>query len=151
MTEEIEKVRVAVCGACGRMGQEVVKAIISDIDLELVAAIDVTNVYKDIGEIIINKPLGVNIEKSLKDALIRSNADVIVDFTNPDNVYENAVIALENNVRPVIGTTGLSEFQIEELKSLSEKKHLSALIAPNFTTGDCINDDVRKNCGKNLS
>jgi len=129
------KIKVGVCGACGRMGQEVVKTVINQQDMELVAAIDVNNIGKDIGEITGNKPCGVLVENSLKDALIKSNPDVVVDFTLPDIIFNNAKIALEQGVRPVIGTTGLSDEQVKEIERISREKDISAFIAPNFTTG----------------
>jgi len=135
MTTDTKKIKVAVCGACGRMGQEVIKTVNNQQDMELVAAIDVNNTGKDIGEITGNKPCGVIIENSLKDALLKSKADVVVDFTSPDIIYNSAKIALECGVRPVIGTTGLSDIQVKEIEKLSREKNISALIAPNFTTG----------------
>ena len=112
---ENKKIRVAVSGACGRMGQEVVKAVSSDNDLELVAAIDIANNGKDIGEIVLNKELGIKVQNSLNEVLKNCKIDVVVDFTSPDKVFENTKTVLENNVKPVIGTTGLSEAQLNEL------------------------------------
>ena len=135
MTIDTKRIKVAVCGACGRMGQEVIKAVNDQQDMELVAAIDINNTGKDIGEIIGNKPFGVILESSLKDALLKSKADVVVDFTSPDIIFNSAKIAIDCGVRPVVGTTGLSDEQVKELKKLSQEKNISALIAPNFTTG----------------
>lgn len=129
------KIRVAVCGACGRMGQEVVKAVSNESDLELVTVIDVSNAGKDIGEIIFNKSNGVKIEPTLQDALTSHEVDVVVDFTIPECIFENAKIILAHNVRPVIGTTGLSEEQLNELKTLANEKKIGLLVAPNFAIG----------------
>lgn len=115
-------IKVAVCGSCGKMGQEVVKAVINDSELELVAKIDIVCIGEAIFE---------NIESAMKATQI----DVLVDFTQPKSIFENAKLCLNNGVRPVIGTTGLSDEQIDELKNLSEKNGVSCLIAPNFTTG----------------
>lgn len=114
-------IKVAVCGACGKMGTEVVKAVNADENLELVAKIDICGCNE-----VFN-----NIEEALKSTTI----DVLVDFTQPKSIFENAKYCLNNGIRPVIGTTGLSDEQIEELKQLSKEKNVSALIAPNFTTG----------------
>lgn len=115
-------IKVAVCGSCGRMGQEVVKAVINDSELELVAKIDLICT----GEYIFD---------SIESALKETEIDVLVDFTQPDSIFENAKYCLNNGIRPVIGTTGLSDEQIEELNKLSKEKNVSCLIAPNFTTG----------------
>lgn len=115
-------IKVAVCGACGKMGQEVVKAVLKDPELELVAKIDIICV-------------GESIFGSIEDALKVAKFDVLVDFTQPKSIFENAKFCLNNGICPVIGTTGLTDQQIAELKNLSIKNDVSCLIAPNFTTG----------------
>lgn len=112
-------IRVAVCGANGKMGQEVVKAVSNADDMTLVAQIDIFN-----GQF-----------ATIKDAKDSVEIDVLVDFTQPDSIYENALYCLNNGIKIVVGTTGLSDIQIEELKKLSEEKDTACLIAPNFSTG----------------
>ncbi len=123
-------IRVGVVGAMGKMGQEVVKAVCDDKDLELVCAVDVNEIDSEVCP-----KSEVRVMGDLKSAILAHRPDVMVDFTQPKNVYENAIICLENGVRPVIGTTGLSDAQIEELNALSQAKGLGCLIAPNFSTG----------------
>lgn len=122
-----QKIKVGVSGACGKMGQAVINAVTQEPDLELVTAIDVMNVGQETG--------GVIIEDSLEKALKTKQIDVIVDFTNPELVFKHSKLILENGVRPVIGTTGLTEAQLDELKKLSESKGIGCLIAPNFAVG----------------
>ena len=110
---------IAVCGANGKMGQEVIKAVNNAKDLTLVAKIDI----KD-GEF-----------ASIKDAKESVKIDVLVDFTQPKSIYENAMYCLNNGIKIVIGTTGLTDEQIAELKNLSEKNNIACLIAPNFSVG----------------
>ena len=112
-------IKVAVCGANGKMGQEVVKAVNNAEDMSLVAQIDIYN-----GQF-----------ATIKDAKNSVSIDVLVDFTQPDSIYENALYCLNNGIKIVVGTTGLSDIQIEELKKLSEGKKTACLIAPNFSTG----------------
>lgn len=128
-------IKVAVCGACGRMGQEVVKAVVETQGMELVTAIDISNRGKDIGEIVFGKKINVPVKIDIESAVKENKIDVLVDFTQPSIIYNNAKISLKNGVRPVIGTTGLSEEQLASLKQLSEEKGIGCLIAPNFTTG----------------
>lgn len=123
-------IRVGVVGAMGKMGQEVVKAVCDDKDLELVCAVDVNEIDSEVCP-----KSEVRVMGDLKSAILAHRPDVMVDFTQPKNVYENAITCLENGVRPVIGTTGLSDAQIEELNALSQAKGLGCLIAPNFSTG----------------
>lgn len=116
------RIKVAVCGACGKMGQEVVKAVIADPEMELVAKIDLVCV-------------GENLYGNIEDAIRATDIDVLVDFTQPASIFKNAQTCLKHKVRPVIGTTGLKDEEIEELRKLAKANKTSCLIAPNFTTG----------------
>lgn len=113
-------IKVAVCGALGKMGQEVVQAVTECPETELVAKIDIasTEMYHHI-----------------EDAARVTDIDVLVDFTQPKSIFENAKYCLNNGIKIVIGTTGLTDEQIEELKKLSQEKNTGCLIAPNFSTG----------------
>ena len=128
-------IKVAISGACGRMGQEVVRTIFNDPQTEVVSVIDIKNEGKNIGDITGIKDLNLSVKKDLKTALEETKPDVLVDFTDPSNVYNNAKICLNAGVSPVIGTTGLKDDQLEELEKLAEEKKLGCLIAPNFATG----------------
>ena len=128
-------IKVGVCGACGKMGKEVIKTVLEDSEMQLVCAIDINNVGEDISQIVTGKKGNVSIVADLKTAINKTTPDVMVDFTQPSIIFENAKICLDNGVRPVIGTTGLNENQIAELKKMSEEKKVSVFIAPNFTTG----------------
>ena len=128
-------IKVGVCGACGKMGKEVVKNVLASSDMKLVAAIDIANAGQNISEIAGFGDSDVKVMSDLKAAIVKTAPDVIVDFTQPASIFENAKICITNGVRPVIGTTGLSSDEIAELKRLSEEKNISVFIAPNFTTG----------------
>ena len=113
-------INVAVCGSNGRMGKKVVSTVENDNELTLSAKIDINN-----AEYI-----------SVEDAISKgAKIDLLIDFTQPDSVFNNAKTCLNKKIKIVIGTTGLSDEQIEELKSLSEKNNTSCFIAPNFSTG----------------
>ena len=114
-------INVAVCGACGKMGREVVKAVIEDETLQLVAKIAICG--------------GQEVFETIEKALETTTIDVLVDFTQPKSIFENAKLCIEKGICPVIGTTGLSDEQIEALQKLSKEKNVACLIAPNFSTG----------------
>ena len=112
-------IKVAVCGAFGKMGQEVCHAVEASQDMELAAKIDIAgDVYKTIDEAYKSTPF-----------------DVVIDFTQPKAIYENAKYCLNNKIKIVIGTTGLKDDEIKTLKELSEQNKTCCLIAPNFSTG----------------
>lgn len=123
-------IKVGVVGALGKMGIEVVKAVLADKMLELVCAIDVCD-----GGVQEFSGRRVAIDSNLSESLKKNKPDVVVDFTQPSVVYENIKLYLDLGVKSVIGTTGLSTAQLDELKSLSEAKKTGCFIAPNFTTG----------------
>ncbi|MFD2115934.1 4-hydroxy-tetrahydrodipicolinate reductase [Paenibacillus yanchengensis] len=131
----MDKIKVAVTGAGGRMGREVVKMVLEDESLQLVAAIDPSAGPIDAGILAGMGQCGVVVNASLEDALRQANADVMIDFTVPQAAYKNTLEAISFGVRPVIGTTGFTPAQIEELQQLCEQKGIGGLIAPNFSIG----------------
>jgi 4-hydroxy-tetrahydrodipicolinate reductase len=60
---------------------------------------------------------------------------VMVDFTHPKGVYDNIRSAIAYGIRPVVGTTGLSPEQIQDLAEFAEKASIGVLIIPNFSIG----------------
>ena len=95
-------IKVAVCGALGKMGKEVVQAVTDCPDTELIAKIDIAGAEF----------------KTIEEAHKACEIDVLIDFTQPKSIFENAKYCLNNGIKIVIGTTGLSDEQIEELKTL---------------------------------
>lgn len=127
-------VKVLVNGACGRMGQAVVKAVIEDKDLELVGAVDLLG-GMDAGELVGTGKNGVIVGTDMEAVINEAKPEVMVDFTRPDVVFGNAVKALKLKVSPVIGTTGLSDEQKAELEKLANDNDTPVFIAPNFAIG----------------
>lgn len=127
-------IKVLVNGAGGRMGQAVVAAVLDDEETELVAAVDIHGGI-DVGELVGKGVCGVIMETSLEDAIYVHKPDVMIDFTRPDVVFDNVCTALEKNVSPVVGTTGLSDEEKEKIAQLAEKTGTPAFIAPNFAIG----------------
>lgn len=113
-------IKVAVCGALGRMGKEVVNTILDCPDTELVAKIDIA---------------AEDMYHTIEEADRVCDIDLLIDFTQPKSIFENATYCLTHGIKIVIGTTGLTDEQIEELKKLSEENNTGCFIAPNFSTG----------------
>ncbi len=132
---------VVVNGALGQMGREVIKAVSQAEDMILVGAVDKNPDYlgQDIGEIIGSDALEVPVLNDLQSVLVLATQEkvqgVMVDFTHPDSVYENTRSAIAYGVRPVIGTTGLSDKQLEDLTEFAAKASTGTLIIPNFSIG----------------
>jgi len=131
----LERIKVFVSGASGKMGREVVKAVIADNELQLVGTGDVKFWGADAGELAGIEPVGVVLSELTPEVLHACKAQVLIDFTNPQSVLKNCKLALESGVSPVIGTTGLTEDEIEEIRALAERVNIGAFIAPNFSIG----------------
>ncbi|NLP36092.1 MAG: 4-hydroxy-tetrahydrodipicolinate reductase [Firmicutes bacterium] len=128
-------IKVAVNGALGNMGQTVIRAVFGDPELQLVAAIDIKGDGSDIGTHVGLGELNIPVENDLAAVLARSQPDVLVDFTTPFAVMQNIETALSLKVRPVVGTTGITETDLETIRRWSKQYNTGALIAPNFAIG----------------
>jgi 4-hydroxy-tetrahydrodipicolinate reductase len=132
---------VVVNGAAGKMGREVVKAIAQAEDMLLVGAVDRNPEFlgQDVGEVAGCNPLEVPIVGDLQSVLVLATQEqlqgVMVDFTHPKGVYDNVRSAIAYGVRPVVGTTGMSPEQIQDLADFAEKASTGCLIVPNFSIG----------------
>jgi len=132
---------VVVNGAAGKMGREVVKAVSQASDMNLVGAIDRNPavIGQDAGELAgcgtLEIPITNEFEPMLAMAAQERQLGVMVDFTHPDGVYDNARSAIAYGVRPVIGTTGMSPAQLNNLAEFADKASTGCLIIPNFSIG----------------
>ena len=132
----MKKIRVFVSGANGKMGREVVRTVLQQDDMVLAGASDARNQGMDVGYVIGSSPVGIDMSGPLSvETLNAAHADVLVDFTNPQSVLKNAKMAISLGVVPVIGTTGLDETEIGEIRDLVNQKGVGAFIAPNFALG----------------
>jgi 4-hydroxy-tetrahydrodipicolinate reductase len=128
-------IKVAVAGAKGRMGQEVVRMVLNDPTLELVAAVSPSVKGVDAGRLVGMEAAGVEVHDNLEQALIESSPDVLVDFTTPQLVLNHTRLAIEHRVRPIIGTTGFTPEDIIQLDKQCKEQRIGGLIAPNFSIG----------------
>ncbi|HZG85271.1 4-hydroxy-tetrahydrodipicolinate reductase [Paenibacillus sp.] len=130
-------IRVAVAGAGGRMGREVVKMVLAESDFELAAAISPSSKGKDAGELVGLPACGVAVGSDLAEELLKLDVkpDVLVDFTTPQLAVPHTRIAIEHGVRPIMGTTGFTPDDIDKLDKLCRERGIGGLIAPNFSIG----------------
>ena len=127
-------IRVGVIGASGRMGRTVVRAVAETDDIELVAAVDRSDVGVDAGSLAGVGVVGVPVAGSL-DALASAGAEVAVDFTHPDVVMDDVRWCLANGVHVVVGTTGVSPADLDEIERAANAGRANAIVASNFALG----------------
>jgi len=124
---------IAVAGSSGRMGRALLEAVARASDMRLTAALErAGNPYlgKDAGELI-GAPCGNYITEDVASAL--SNTDVLIDFTRPEGTLAHLAICRAKGVKMVIGTTGFSAEQREELNTAA--LDVSVVLAPNMSVG----------------
>ena len=129
-------IRVGVVGACGRMGRMVCRAVADDPELQLVAAVDRSHVGESIGSVIGKPQIDIWIGDELHE-LLSAEAEVAVDFTHPAVVLEDVEWAIAHAVDMVVGTTGLSDEDLERIAgSLADDgSESNVIVAPNFALG----------------
>ncbi len=108
-------IRVAVAGAAGRMGETVCAAVDAAADMDLVGRAD--------------PRLGTTLDELL------GQAEVVVDFTQPDTALGNALACLRAGVHVVIGTTGFDPAPLRQARPADGRGAANVLVAPNFAVG----------------
>jgi 4-hydroxy-tetrahydrodipicolinate reductase len=126
----MKRVRLLIHGVLGRMGQEVLRAVYRDPELEVVGGVDIKAGPKELVS-----PDGlrsVPFSSDLESVIVGLHPDVMVDFTNAEATMPAVRTAAKHDVALVIGTTGLSATDLSEIESLCRTKKLGAVVAPNF-------------------
>ena len=126
-------IRVAVNGATGRMGREVVATLCREPDMTPVGGV----CKEDRGDSL-KLPDGsgsIPLSTSLQDVLTATNPHVLVDFTQAEVSMATAPVAAQHGVNLVIGTTGLSDENLRELERISGENVIGIVVAPNFALG----------------
>lgn len=120
--------KVLIAGFTGAMGQKAVKLVNSLDNFEIVGGLS-PHVNHEPQEYGLDSK--VQIFQQVSD-IPDHFADIWIDFTTPNAVYENVKYAITHHISPVVGTTGLTDQQESELIELSKKEKVGGLIAPNF-------------------
>lgn len=128
--------RVGVFGAGGRMGSTVCRAVADDPDLELSAAVDPRLAGIDIYQVAGVEDSDVQVEADAA-ALLGADAQVAVDFTEVEAARENLRWCAANGVHAVVGTTGFTADDVNELSRLfSGSAH--CVLSANFAIGAAL-------------
>ncbi len=124
-------IKIGIIGACGRMGRRIASLASEEDRFGLVCAIESSH-HSDIG-----KKYGTIIGRDDVDIVVSEHLDkrpdVLIDFSLPESTMKWVEIAAENKVPVVIGTTGLSQEELERISSLS--KEIAIVQSPNMSVG----------------
>lgn len=121
----MNKINIALAGPRGKMGIEAINMIEKESSFQLVAFIDRIN----------NDSSIIPTYTAINECFDNQKIDVFLDLTNPETAKKHVQIALDYNIPSVIGTTGFSHDEIDQLKTRSKEQQVGIIIAPNFSIG----------------
>ena len=128
-------IRVVVNGATGKMGTETVGAISRDDDLELVGAV----CHHERGPVLsIANGAGAPLSTDLGGMLDTTQPDVLVDFTNAASCMEAAMLGAARSTNLVLGASGLTDDNLQQLDAVAHDKGIGIVVAPNFALGAVV-------------
>ena len=135
------KIKLAISGCRGKMGQRISKLAGADKEFEIVTLLERKN-HPDVGTVVGNIRIGDSLD-NIKDA------DVLIDFTAPEATVENLNVCVKHKKPIVIGTTGLTVEQQDKIKAAS--KEIPIVLSPNMSMGVNLLFKLVKEAAKKLS
>ncbi len=127
-------IKIAIVGAAGRMGRQLIKATQMSDKAELVGACDRPGsslIGVDVGELAGIGAINVTMVDSLSSVI--EHIDVVIDFSTPDTTFANLALCAEFRKKMVIGTTGFTEEQKSQITAFSQDT--AVVMAPNYSVG----------------
>ena len=141
-------VKIVVRGAAGRMGQEVVRAVCQEPDMQLVGAVDLKVTGDSLA--LPDDKGNVPFSTELPAILDSCEPDVVVDFSSAKEAMPGIRTAAKKGVNLVIGTTGFSADELKEFQMLAESNEIGIVAAPNYSIGAVLMMHLAKIAGKYL-
>jgi 4-hydroxy-tetrahydrodipicolinate reductase len=125
-------IRICLAGATGWAGSAVARALAQSDDITLVSAVARTHAGKKLGDVLGESSLTCSVYATAQEALTAQECDVFFEFTKPDVAKTNVLTALEHKAHVVIGTSGLTDADYDEIAVVAEKKQRGVLAVGNF-------------------
>jgi 4-hydroxy-tetrahydrodipicolinate reductase len=116
-------IAICVAGATGSTGGAVVEGVIAADDLELRSGVARSAAGHQVG--------GAPVFATVAEAL--DGVDVLIDFTSHDVVQANALTAIERGVHVVIGTSGLTGAELDDIDAAARARGVGVVAAGNFS------------------
>ncbi len=128
-------IKIVIAGPRGRMGREAVKFVQQSDDYHLAAVVDHKNDGGRLSDFEGFSGLDIPVYSNMEECFQKVEATVLIDLTTPEFGMRHTKIALSYGVRPVVGTTGFTKENLNELDAICKEKGLGCIIAPNFAIG----------------
>ena len=139
----MSRTKIAIAGALGRMGNNLINSALSNNNVELVGVFDVNDIDPSfINKNQIQEKVFTTREESFE------KADIVIDFTTPKALFNFTEAAVSNNTGLVIGTTGLDESHFNLLKQTSNSTKV--FYAPNMSYGVNTFFEIARKAAKHL-
>lgn len=135
--------KVAFIGANGKMGKAMIDGVIVENDMQIVGAVDINAIGTEIAA-----ESGVFIEEDLEKMVKTKDPDIVVDFTSPAVIKQNIMKVLSLKKHIVVGTTGLSPADLEEIDAEARRVGRVVFVAPNFALGAVLMMDFAARAAK---
>lgn len=142
-------IKIVICGVCGRMGKRVATLASRDKDISIVGATEIkacSLVGVNLGKELATHDLGVSISDDLSESIRK--CDCVIDFTAPSATISNVKTALKYKKPVVIGTTGFTDDEINDIREASKK--IPILLSPNMSIAVNLVFELVKRTAKTL-
>jgi 4-hydroxy-tetrahydrodipicolinate reductase len=124
-------ITVSLAGATGWAGSELARGIAASRDIRIVSAVSRTHAGWSLGQVLHDGRMDAPIFRSAAEALAQ-RCDVFVEYTKPDTAKTNVLAAIEHDAHVVIGTSGLTEDDFNEIDAAAKSRGRGVLAAGNF-------------------
>ena len=131
-------IKIVLGGPRGKMGQAAIQMIKQSEQLDLVGCIDHKTDATTKADIVSSIGKDVAIFDDASSCFSSIHVDVYVDLTIPEAGYVHTKTALEHHVKAVVGTSGFTEEQIDQLRQIANENKVGCIIAPNFSLGSIL-------------
>ena len=122
---------VCIAGATGWTGRALVAAVQEAPDLVLASAVSRSAAGRELGEALGGAALGVAVHARVREAL--DGVDVLIDYTSATAVKENTLAAVEAGVAVVVGSSGLTAADFEEIDAAARERSVGVVASGNFS------------------
>ncbi|WP_267403102.1 MULTISPECIES: 4-hydroxy-tetrahydrodipicolinate reductase [unclassified Chryseobacterium] len=125
--------KVLVAGATGWAGSEISKAILENSEMTLTGGLSRAHNGNNLAEVLpLENDQTVPLFDTIENAMEHVDFDILVEFTKPQIAKHNIISALKKGKKVIVGTSGLSDEDYEEIEKIALENNTSALAAGNF-------------------
>lgn len=125
-------IKVFIAGATGWAGSELSKGVFQSKEMQLVGGISRKHKGENLSEVLNLGNGNIPIFENIDTALAITDFDVLVEYTSPEIGKKNIIAAVKKGKSVVVGTSGLTNEDYEEIEKLAIENNTSVLAVGNF-------------------